>query len=76
MKLFSILIFATLIALAGCDQKGPAERAGETIDESMGEMSDSMKQAGEELDEAAEEAKNSMEEAANDVDDEIDEMTN
>ena len=33
MKILTVFVFASLIALAGCEEDGPAERAGEKIDQ-------------------------------------------
>jgi len=52
-KLFNILC-ALLLALsvgvlAGCEDQGPAEEAGENIDEAMEEAGDKMDEAAEEV---------------------------
>ncbi|MFO8084932.1 MAG: hypothetical protein R6U27_11505 [Desulfobacterales bacterium] len=53
--LISFMAFLGIGAL-GCEQEGPAEKAGEKIDESV-------EQAGEKMEEAQEEAGEKMEEA-------------
>jgi len=64
-------LFALLFALGGgavltgCEQQGPAEEAGEEIDEAV-------EDAGEEIDEAAEEAGDAVEDAADEVEEETD----
>lgn len=64
-------LFALLFALGGgavltgCEDQGPAEEAGEEIDEAV-------EDAEEELDEAAEEAGDAVEEAADEVEEETD----
>lgn len=64
-------LFALLFALGGgavltgCEEQGPAEEAGEEIDEAV-------EDAGEEIDEAAEEAGDAVEEAADEVEEETD----
>lgn len=59
-KFFSIL-FALLLALsagmlAGCEQQGPAEEAGENIDEAMEEAGDKMEEAGDEAEDEVDDA--------------------
>lgn len=51
------LALAVLIPLAACEQQGPAEQAGEQVDETM-------EQAAEQAEGAAEQAGQEMEEAA------------
>ncbi|MCP5433808.1 MAG: hypothetical protein H6923_11120 [Alphaproteobacteria bacterium] len=52
------------VGLAACDSEGPAEKAGEQIDETFkksGDLSDGpFEKAGEDLDEAAEDVKKSV----------------
>ncbi len=52
-KFFSIL-FAVLLALsvgvlAGCDDQGPAEEAGETIDEAVDDTGDAIEDAADDV---------------------------
>lgn len=54
-KLFNIL-FALLLALsvsvlAGCEEQGPAEEAGEDIDETFEEAEEEIDEAGDEVEE-------------------------
>lgn len=56
MALF--LAFGTVTVLSACDQDGPAEEAGESIDNSMERAGDKMEQTGERIEEKAEDAKN------------------
>lgn len=64
-------LFALLFALgggavlSGCEEQGPAEEAGEEID-------DAVEEAGEEIDEAAEETGDAVEEAAEEIEEETD----
>ena len=55
-KKLAIALFMALIAggLAACDDQGPAEEAGENIDESAEEAGESMEELGEDMEEAAE----------------------
>lgn len=47
-----ILIAGFLISgIVGCEQQGPAEEAGEEIDESVEEAGEQMEEAGEQLEE-------------------------
>ena len=48
-------LFAAFFAYA-CEKKGPAEEAGEKIDDAVSETADAMEEAGENLEEAAEDA--------------------
>ncbi|MGK2740882.1 hypothetical protein ACSHT0_08290 [Tepidicaulis sp. LMO-SS28] len=52
-------ILATIAAIlfagglvAACEEQGPAEQAGEQIDEGVEEMGDGMEDAGDEMDDA------------------------
>lgn len=64
-------LFALLFALggaavlSGCEDQGPAEEAGEEIDEAV-------EDAGDEIDDAAEEAGDAVQEAAEEVEEETD----
>lgn len=54
-KLFlmpSVAIF--VVGLGGCPDEGPAERAGEEIDEITEEAGEEMEEAGDEIDEGVE----------------------
>ncbi|WP_017431287.1 hypothetical protein [Vreelandella jeotgali] len=55
MAVLGILMLAG--GLAACeDDKGPAEKAGESIDESMEEAGDSLEEMGDEIQESANDA--------------------
>ena len=41
----SALAFAAAISLSACEEEGPAEQLGESIDESVEEMGDSVEDA-------------------------------
>lgn len=45
IKLLSIASLFTLALLAGCDQQGPAEQAGETIDNAAQQTGDAVNNA-------------------------------
>ncbi|HSH29851.1 MAG TPA: hypothetical protein VK971_08085 [Thiohalobacter sp.] len=63
-NLLSVLMIALGLTLAGCgESQGPAEEAGEKIDESMETAKDKLEETGEEMGDAMEEAGDKMEEA-------------
>ncbi|MGM0677130.1 hypothetical protein [Ectothiorhodospira marina] len=45
-----------LVALSGCD-KGPAQQAGENVDDAMDEAGDSLERAGDNIQDAGEDAR-------------------
>jgi hypothetical protein len=57
-------IIAVLFTLAGCEKEGPAEQAGENIDEAVEEMQEKAQDTGEKAMDKMEEAVDEMEEAA------------
>ncbi|MDZ7854244.1 MAG: hypothetical protein U5L98_16835 [Halomonas sp.] len=59
-KIGLALLIAMLGAgLAACEEEqGPAEQAGENIDESMEKMGEGMEEMGDEIEKAAEDAQN------------------
>lgn len=67
--LWSALLATTLsLGLAACEKKGPAEQAGEEVDEAV----DTMKRGGEEstenkVDDAADEAREGAEDATDEL---------
>lgn len=64
----SILLIATLIgsfAVVGCKEKGPMEKAGESIDKAAQDAGDAAKDAGEKTKDAAEKAKEDVKDAVN-----------
>ncbi len=44
---------ASLFVLTGCEQEGPAERAGENVDESVERAGESIERAGENVQDSA-----------------------
>jgi len=62
----ALVVFAAAFAVA-CEEKGPAEKAGERIDEAMSEAKEKAEEAGKDVEEAAKEAGEAIEEAADDV---------
>lgn len=60
-----LLSIAVLIfALAGCEKEGPAEKAGENIDEAVEEMQEKAEETGDKVMEKVEEATDKVEDAA------------
>ncbi len=56
-KLIAMIILSlSIVAFAACDSKGPAERAGEKIDQTLEKASDKAKEVTEAVKEKAEEA--------------------
>ncbi|MDP3535314.1 hypothetical protein P8S55_13305 [Halomonas sp. M1] len=54
-NLVMALLMAMMVGgLAACDNQGPAEEAGESIDESMESAGESIEEMGENIEEAAE----------------------
>jgi predicted small lipoprotein YifL len=47
MKAFCLAVVILFIALAGCERKGPAEKAGEAIDRAGEKASRAIEDAGE-----------------------------
>jgi predicted small lipoprotein YifL len=52
-----------LSMLAGCEQKGPAEKAGEKVDKAVDQAGKTMEKAGEKVEETAKEAEKKIKEA-------------
>lgn len=53
-----LLAFGSATMLAACEQDGPAEEAGESIDQSMEQAGEKMEETGEKIEEKAEDARN------------------
>lgn len=73
-KTLGALTLGALLALTGCEQEGPLERAGEDLDEAMEEMAEGLERnegpaerAGERIDEAMEEMGERMERAGEEI---------
>lgn len=49
--LFALLLALSVGVLAGCEDQGPAEEAGENIDEAMEDAADEMEDAADEVEE-------------------------
>ncbi|WP_168017157.1 hypothetical protein [Halomonas salinarum] len=55
---FGIMLLVAMMAVAitGCEEEGPAEQAGEEIDNAMEDTGEAIEDAGESVEEAADEA--------------------
>ena len=54
LKILILSIFlAVTLAVAGCNNDGPAEKAGEKIDETVEDVGDAVEDAGDEIEDAA-----------------------
>ncbi len=51
--LLPLLCFSATLFITGCEQQGPAERAGEKVDESVEKAGDKVEQAGENIKDSA-----------------------
>ncbi|GAB2803547.1 hypothetical protein GCM10027040_34870 [Halomonas shantousis] len=60
LKKFALALVVALMTfgMVGCDNDGPAEEAGENVDNAMDNAGDSMENAGEDIQDAAEDAQN------------------
>ena len=69
-KFFQILCCLSLVLIfASCERQGPAERAGENIDEAMETTGEKFEEAGEKVGETVEEAGEKIEEAGEKIQD-------
>lgn len=72
-------LVAALGVTTGCQEKGPAEKAGAAIDKALGEAKETAKETAEEatkaVEKAAEDAKEAAEKAAREVKKAADEAT-
>jgi outer membrane lipoprotein-sorting protein len=71
--LFSLLL---ILGLASCEQQGPAEEAGENVDEAVNEMQDRYDEASDAAGDAAEEVGDDLSEARDAVSDAAEDMGN
>ena len=55
--LFVLMLAVLSLSFVGCEQKGPAERAGESIDEAAESLKDSGKDLGNKIEDACEDLK-------------------
>lgn len=52
-----ILSALACLTLVGCSEKGPAEQAGENLDQAVEQAKDAVEEAGEKIDQAVEDMK-------------------
>ena len=52
-RILGLLAVSMLLALAGCEKEGPAEKAGKEVDEAAAQVKEGMQEAGGEVKEAA-----------------------
>ena len=57
----SVLLLTTFIALTACQEKGPAEKAGESIDNAVENMGDKIEDATDDAGDKVEEAGDAIE---------------
>lgn len=55
-QIFAALAVTFVFALAGCEKEGPAERAGEKIDNSAEKAGQQVEKAGDKIQDAAKDA--------------------
>jgi len=71
-SLIALIAGMFAVGISACEDEGPAERAGETVDEAIEETGDTMEEAAESAEDAAEEAGDELEEAADRVEEKTD----
>ncbi len=59
----ALILFAAVFAY-GCEKKGPAEKAGEKIDDTMSEALEKAEETNEKIQDAAEDMREKIEEAS------------
>jgi hypothetical protein len=52
MKTIAMLFLISLMGLSACQEQGPAERAGESVDEAIEDAGDSIEDAGDAIEDA------------------------
>lgn len=62
MRRFVVLACVGVLGLAACEEDGPAERAGERIDDAIDDARDRLDDAADELDDAADELRDALRE--------------
>ncbi len=79
-QILAMFFVTTSLVVVGCDDQGPAERAGEKIDEAVEEMGDKldregpMEKFGESLDNAMENTQDKIDQSIEKAGDKIEEM--
>ena len=72
MKIFIPIVL--LFALAACEQQGPAERAGEELDEAVQSLQRDAEDMQEQVDDAVDEARNEASDMARDAEQAVEEL--
>lgn len=71
MKIFKLKhvlvigLFTSLIGLTACQEKGPAEKAGEKIDNALGDGQNAVEDAANDIEDAADDAADAVKDATN-----------
>lgn len=68
-----LLIGALAFVLGGCEEEGPAERAGERLDQSMEDVGDRAEEMGDDTEEAFEDAREEFDESVDEAEEELEE---
>ena len=69
----TFLVSAALcLTLTACEQQGPAEQAGEELDEAVESLQRDAEEMGEQMDDAIDDARDEAEAAAEELRDEVD----
>ena len=56
LRLVMVFFMAATLGLSACDSKGPAEKAGEKIDQAVENAGDTLEKVGDKIEEAADKA--------------------
>lgn len=64
-KVLLISLMASCVALAACEPKGPAEKAGEKIDNTVDKTKDAVEEAGDNIRDAADDTADAVKDATN-----------
>lgn len=68
MTLFAVGLAALLsLGLAGCEQKGPLEQAGEEVDEAVDTLKEGRESTANKIDDAADEVRSGAEDARDEL---------
>ncbi len=61
-KIFTVLVLGGLLGtgIVACEKKGPAERAGEKLDDAAKDVKEGAEKAGDKIENAAEEVKDKV----------------
>jgi hypothetical protein len=62
-SLITVLLGCLSLTVVSCDQKGPAEKVGETIDKGIEKTGDAIEEAGEAVEDAAKDANKKIKDA-------------